>query len=187
MIRSRRLAAALAVASLPAVATAQAGDPVARVKAYDARINAIETGGGTLAQRTEKFVPVVRDFYDMQAAAKLIAGPSWTKASAADRQAAITALTRHSAVQLAKNFKGPGATGFAVDPRPIARAGAQIVKVTAGSDVIYYRFGAAGIVDAISGGVSQLALQRADLASTLASGGVPAMTAKLRQLDAAAK
>ncbi len=39
------------------------------------------------------------------------------------------------------------------------------------------------IVDVISGGVSQLALQRADLASTAAAG-VPAIVKKLGQLDA---
>jgi phospholipid transport system substrate-binding protein len=174
------LAAALVV---PTIAHAQA-DPVARVTAYDARINAIEKAGGGQAQRADKFEAVVRDTYDMPTIAGLIAGPAWARASAADRQAAIAALTRHSAVSLARNFKGPGATVFRVDPTPIERAGSRIVKVTAGTDTLFYRFGKGGIVDVISGGVSNLALQRADLAATLASGGVPAMTAKLKQLDA---
>ncbi|WP_419826605.1 ABC transporter substrate-binding protein [Sphingomonas sp.] len=182
-MRRHPLALAIALA-MPAVARAQS-DPVARVTAYDARINAIEKAGGGQAQRTDKFEAVVRDTYDMPTIAELIAGSAWAKASPADRQAAIAALTRHSAASLAKNFKGPGATAFRVDPTPIDRAGSRIVKVTVGTDTLFYRFGRAGIVDVISGGVSNLALQRADLAATLASGGVAAMTAKLRQLDAA--
>ena len=162
---------------------AQSAGPVARIAAYDKAINGIETGGGTLAARTARFVPVVSSFYDMPAITALVVGPAWAKASAADKASAIEALTHHSAVSLARNFKGPGATGFTVDPAVIERAGSRIVKVTVGGDTLYYRMRSDRIVDVISGGVSQLALQRADIASTVASGGVGAMANKLRALD----
>lgn len=164
---------------------AQPSGPGARIADYDKAINAIETGGGTLAARTARFVPVVSSYYDMPAIAALVVGPAWAKASAADKASAIEALTHHSAVSLARNFKGPGATGFIVDPTVIERAGSRIVKVTIGSDTLYYRMRGDRIVDVISGGVSQLALQRADIASTVASGGVGAMANRLRALDLA--
>lgn len=169
-----------------AAGQAQAGGEVATVAAYGKAINAIETGGGAGAARTGAFTPLVRRYYDMPAIAALVAGPAWAKAGDADRAAAIAALTRHSAVSLARNFKGPGATRFRVDPVPIRRAGATLVKVTAGGgDTLYYRMRGDRIVDVISGGVSQLALQRADIASTVTAGGVAAMTRKLGELDTA--
>jgi phospholipid transport system substrate-binding protein len=183
-----RAAVAAAIIVLPpAAARAQAGDPVARITAYNGAINAIEKAGGSLAQRTARFEPLVRDTYDMTRIATLVAGPAWARASAAERDAATAALVHHSALSLARNFKGPGATGFRVDPKPIDRAGSKIVKVGAGGDTLYYRLNASGggwkIIDVISGGVSQLALQRADLAGTVASGGVAALTTRLGQLD----
>lgn len=172
---------ALAIAGASPV-LAQSG-PVERITAYDKAINGVETGGGALPTRTARFVPVVSSFYDMPAIAALVAGPAWAKASTADRSSAIEALTHHSAVSLARNFKGPGATAFTVDPTVIQRGGSQIVKVTVGGDTLYYRMRGDRIVDVISGGVSQLALQRADIASTVAVGGVGAMANKLRALD----
>ena len=180
------LVPALAAAAAPAMA--QASDPVARIIDYNRRLNAIEMSNASLAARTNRFVPVVQANYDMPAIAALVVGPRWSGTSAADKASAIAALTHHSAASLAKNFKGPVATAFKVDPRPIDKAGAKIVKVTAGSDTLFYRMGASGkIVDVISGGVSNLSLQRADLAATLASGGVPAMVRTLARLDSASK
>ena len=61
--------------------------------------------------------------------------------------------------------------------------------MTINADTLFYRMREAGgtwkIVDVISGGVSNLALQRADLASTVQSGGVSALVKKLAQLDSA--
>jgi phospholipid transport system substrate-binding protein len=172
----------VAIAVMGAPVQAQSG-AVGRITAYDKAINGIETTGSPLAARTAKFVPVVSAHYDMPAIAGLVVGPAWAKASAADKSSAIEALTRHSAISLARNFKGPSATAFTVDPKVIERAGSQIVKVTVGSDTLYYRMRGDKIIDVISGGVSQLALQRADIASTVASGGVGAMANKLRALD----
>ena len=62
-----------------------------------------------------------------------------------------------------------------------------IVKTTIeskGRDVLYYRFRGGRIIDVISGGVSQLAVQRSDLAGTAAGGGVAAIVKRLDQVDA---
>lgn len=171
-------------AAIPAAAQAQGG-AVAAITSYNQGINAIETAGGTLSARADRFEPLVAKNYDMPMIAQLVVGPAWTQASAAERVSAIRALTRHSAVSLARSFKGPGATAFTVDPTPIQRGGATVVKVKVGTDTLLYRMRGNRILDVISGGVSQLSLQRADLAGTLSAGGVPAMVKKLAQLDAA--
>jgi phospholipid transport system substrate-binding protein len=47
--------------------------------------------------------------------------------------------------------------------------------------------GAWRILDVVAEGVSQLAVQRADLASTVSGGGAAALTKRLAQVDAKAK
>lgn len=187
LTRPFRIAALLA-ATIPAVAQAQASDPAARIGAYDDAVIAVMKAKLGTAARADRFEPLVKSYYDMPTIAGLVAGPAWAKASAADKSSAIAALTRHSAVSLARNFKAYDGTPFRVDPKVIERGADHVVKVTIGGDTLFYRMrqatGGYRIVDVISGGVSNLALQRADLASTIQAGGLPAMVKKLAQLDA---
>lgn len=179
---------ALIALAMPAAAHAQAADPAGRISAYDdAVIGVMKAKLGTAA-RADRFEPIVKAYYDMPTIAGLVAGPAWASASAADKATAITALTRHSAVSLARNFKDYDGTPFRVDPKVIERGPDRVVKVAIGKDLLYYRMrqsaGTWKIVDVISSGVSNLALQRADLATTIQSGGLPGMAKKLAQLDA---
>jgi phospholipid transport system substrate-binding protein len=181
--------AALMILSAPAAVLAQAGDPAAtRAGAYDDAVIGVMKAKLGLAARADRFEPIVKAYYDMPTIASLVAGPAWASASAADKAAAIAALTRHSAVSLARNFTSYDGTPFTVDSKVIARGPDRVVKVTIGKDILYYRMRQSGgvwkIVDVISGGVSNLALQRADLATTIQGGGLPAMARKLAQLDA---
>jgi phospholipid transport system substrate-binding protein len=185
----RIIAAALALAT-PAAVQAQAGDPaVAKIQAYDDGVIAIMKAKlGSTAARADRFEPLVKSYYDMPGIAALVVGPAWSSASASDKASAIAALTHHSAVSLARNFKSYSGERFTVAPQAIAHGAEKVVKVTINSDTLFYRMRQAGggwkIVDVISGGVSNLALQRADLAATVQSGGIPAMVKKLAQLDA---
>jgi phospholipid transport system substrate-binding protein len=115
-------------------------------------------------------------------------GPGWASASPADKAAAIQALTRHSAVSLARNFTSYSGERFTVDPKAIERGPDRVVKVTINTDTLLYRMrqsaGQWKIVDVVSSGVSNLALQRADLQATLEKGGIDAMVKRLGQLDA---
>jgi phospholipid transport system substrate-binding protein len=94
-------------------------------------------------------------------------------------------------VSLAKNFTSFGGEKFVTDPKVAARGAASIVKVTiqsAGrSDILQYRMRETGgdwrIVDVISEGVSNLALQRAELSGTIASDGIAGMAKKLAAKD----
>lgn len=175
--------------SAPALANAEAGAS-AHVAAYDDKVIAIMKEKLPTAQRIARFETVVHQSYDMPAIAALVIGPSWAGASAADKSAAIAALTRHSAISLAKNFKSYSGEKFTIDPTVQQRGGDSIVKLTINSDVLYFRMHRGGsgwsIIDVISGGVSQLAVQKSDLASTAASGGAAAVAKKLQQADAKA-
>ncbi|WP_235785831.1 ABC transporter substrate-binding protein [Sphingomonas sp. PR090111-T3T-6A] len=188
MTYKTRMAAALALMAIPAVAQAEPGDSAGRIGAYNDAVISVMKAKLPLAGRADRFETIVKAYYDMPGIAALVAGPAWASASAADKAAAIQALTRHSAVSLARNFTSYSGEKFLVDPKVIERGPDRVVKVTIGTDTLFYRMrqsaGQWKIVDVISSGVSNLALQRADLASTIQKGGLSAMAKRLGQLDA---
>jgi phospholipid transport system substrate-binding protein len=195
LFRTPAIALAVAVAAA-SPAHAQQSEPAARIDAYNDGIVAIMKQKLGFAARRDRFEALVREYYDMPAIASLVVGPKWSSSSAADRNAAITALTRHSAVSLAKNFVRYGGEKFIVDPAVVDRGTRKIVKVRisspgGGGDTLLYvmRKGAGGwkIVDAVAHGVSQLAVQRADAAAAVAAGGAAGLARQLAKLDAAAK
>ena len=97
--------AALAIV-MPAALHAQAADPAAQaIAAYDDGVIAVMKARLPLTGRIDRFTALVTRAYDMPAIAALVTGPKWAEASAPDRAAATAALTRHSAVSLARNFK----------------------------------------------------------------------------------
>ncbi len=188
MTYKTRMAAAFALMAIPAAVQAEPGDSAARMGAYNDAVIAIMKAKLPLPARADRFEAVVKSYYDMPAIAALVAGPAWANASAADKSAAIAALTRHSAVSLARNFTSYSGEKFTVDPKVIERGPERVVKVTIAGTPLFYRMrqsaGQWKIVDVISSGVSNLALQRADLASTIAAGGLSAMVKRLGQIDA---
>ena len=118
-----RLTAVLGVVALlgaPVAVRAETSGAVARIQAYNDAINGVMKAGGGLAKRADAFEPIVRDHYDMPAVAGLVVGPAWAKMDASDRAAVTKALTRHSAVSLARNFTGRGET-FVTSPNAVAR------------------------------------------------------------------
>jgi phospholipid transport system substrate-binding protein len=189
-----RLSAVFAVLFVPAAVHAEANDPVVRISAYNDAVLGIMKQRLGLAARAGRFETLLSSYYDMPAIAALVIGPKWATSSADDRNAAIAALTRHSALSLARNFVKFGGERFIVDPNILSRDTSRIVRVTiaskGSSDTLSYRFRQRGgdwkIIDVISGGVSQLAVQRADFAATIAAGGVAGLTRRLAQMDATA-
>lgn len=185
--------AAIAIAALLAASPALAAPDAAaasRAAAYDDAIVAVMKQQAPFKARVERFRALIAGYYDMPAIAALVAGPAWAGAPAADRQALIAALTRHSAIALARNFDRYGGERFLLDPIVQQRGDSAIVKVTiassGGHDILYYRMRGGKIIDVISGGVSQLAVQRSDVAATAASGGVAAVVKRLDEVDAKA-
>ncbi len=186
------LAAALSLLGMSVPAFAQAAaEPTARIATYNDGIVAIMKAKLALPARKDRFETLVRDHYDMPVIAQLVVGPKWASSSPADRASAVAALTRHSAVSLAKNFVSYGGEKFTVDPKTIDRGTSKIVKVKIGSDTLLYvmRKGAAGwkIVDVVAQGVSQVAVQRSDVAAAVAADGAGGLAKRLAKLEATAR
>ena len=99
-------------AALPTAAIALPNDPAAsRIEAYNQAVIGIMKEGPRLGVkgRAARFQPVVGEYYAIPMIAQVAAGSGWASASAADRQALITELTKHSAASLASNFDRFGA------------------------------------------------------------------------------
>lgn len=179
--------------ALAAAASAAPADPAAgRIESYNQSLIAVMKQGPALGLkgRADRLEATVRADYAMPVIAGLVVGPKWASASAADRAALIAALTRHSAVTLAKNFKSYSGEKFSVDPASVVRGPARVVRSTIDSDRLTYLLQQSGgewkIVDVIAGGVSQLAVQRGEFAATVTAGGPAALAKKLAEADAKA-
>ncbi|QXQ05520.1 ABC transporter substrate-binding protein [Sphingosinicellaceae bacterium] len=192
-MRNTLIALAL-LAALPAPAAA-ASDPVAPIAAFDdALLASMKAGKATpLPARTAKLLAVVKATHDLPAMAALVVGPAWAATSAGDRAALVEAFARHSAVQYAANFASYAGERFVVDPAVVTRGTDRVVKTTiAGNGTptpLAYRLRESGggwkIVDIFAEGVSQIAVQRSEFASTIKAGGVAALTKKLNTADEA--
>ena len=184
---------ALVLLLTPLAARAETADPAAAVGAYNDGIVRIMKADAAKPARVERFEALLRAHYDMAAITALVVGPKWAAASAAERDAAVAALTHHSAIALASNFAGYNGERFSVDPKVIERGTGRVVRVTIASpghsDTLLYRLAPASggwkIVDVIAEGVSQAAVQRAEFARTVAAGGVAELTRRLAEIDAA--
>ncbi len=183
---------ALALVAAPAAA---ASDPAAVVGDFNAAlITAMQSGKGTpLAARTAKLLPLVKATHDMPGMTRLIAGPVWTTATAADREALVTAFTRHSALTYAINFSSFDGEKFTVEPKVDMRGPDALVHAALiGRDsrtALNYRLhqteGGWRIIDVYADGVSQIAVQRSEFAATVRSGGLAGLAAKLNAADEA--
>ncbi len=185
---TRPIALALALAT-PFAVHAQASDPaVARVSAYGQAVAEVARDGVKLSfkARTERFVPIIVDYYDLAGALALIAGPAWTAATTEQRSTATAAFARNSAIQHADNFKSAD-FALAVDAKTVVRGQTRLVRAHTGGETLIYRLRETGgrwrIIDVQARGVSQLAVQKADFATTVAKGGVPALTVKLNEIN----
>lgn len=189
--RNLTIAVSLTVVAIAAPAHAQAVDPAARIAAYNDGIVAIMKAKLALGQRRDRFEALVREYYDMPVIAQLVVGPQWAGSGPADRASAVAALTRHSAVNLARNFVSYGGEKFVVDARTVDRGASRIVKARIGGETLLYvmRKGVAGwkIVDVVAQGVSQVAVQRSDVAASVAAEGVGGLAKRLAKLEATAR
>jgi phospholipid transport system substrate-binding protein len=184
------------MAALPTIAAAQPADPASgRIEAYNQAVIAVMKDGPKLGMkgRTARFQTIVNDYYAPGMIAQIVVGAGWASLSAADRATATAALAKHSAVSLASNFDSFGGEKFTVVPESKLRGADRLVSssiapASGSPTTLIYRMRQAGgqwkIIDVISSGVSQLSLQRSDLAQSIASGGVAGLVKKLDQIDA---
>lgn len=194
------LFAALALGATPMLAglpiqpaQAQAADPsVAQVQGFYDALQASMKAGGSVKSRYEKLKPAVEKAFDLQAMTAVAVGPAWATASDADKKALVDAFARMTVANYAKNFDSYSGEKFIVEPASITRGSDHYVKSTmkTSSETIAfnYRLHEAGsdwkITDVLlAGNISQMAQKRSDFATTLASGGISALTKRLNALS----
>lgn len=194
MLRTLSIAAMLA--AMPTIAAAQPSDPAAgRIDAYHQAVIAVMKDGPKLGMkgRTARFQPIVADFYSAAMMAQIVVGAKWAGLSQADRAAATAAMAKHTAVSLASNFESFDGEKFTVVPQSKERGVDRLVSASIGPRTgsptqLIYRMRQSGgqwkIIDVMSSGVSQLTMQRSDLAQSIASNGVAGMVRKLDEIGA---
>ena len=183
------------LASAPALAQAQAGDPAAQqVQRFDDTLLATMKEGRSLGfqGRYRKLEPAVKETFDLPLMIRFAVGTSWSTLSPSDQAALLTAFTRYSTSTWAKNFSSFSSQRFEVgkvDTRgPDKLVHTQLVSSGEPIDLAYrMRQTTSGqwkVIDVyFNGSISQLSQQRADYASTLASGGAPALVKKINDLS----
>lgn len=193
------------IATLLALAPAQAGDTsasdpaAATIATFYAALTDTMRQGKALGMegRSQKLAPAIDAAFDLPSMAQFMVGPGWTSMPQADRDAVVRAFRRYTISDYAHNFSNYDGQRFVVDPNVIARGPDHVVQtklITQKGDpvILNYRMRQSGpvwkIIDVfLEGYVSQLALRRSDFASTVASGGGPALAKKLDTLSDAMK
>jgi phospholipid transport system substrate-binding protein len=191
----KAISIAALLAAVPTIAASQPSDPAAgRIDAYNQAVIGVMKDGPKLGMkgRTARFQPIVDNYYSAAMIAQIVVGPTWASLSPADRNAATAALAKHSATSLASNFDRFGNEKFTVVPQsqergPDRLVSSSIAPPSGSPTTLIYRMRQSGgqwrIIDVISSGVSQLSLQRSDLAQSLATGGVAGLVKKLDAID----
>jgi phospholipid transport system substrate-binding protein len=184
------LAAALLAA--PAAAHAQASDPAASViNRFDQSLIDTMKAAKSLgpAGRYQRLEPVITQTFDLPQMTRFAVGPVWTTLSPADQQALVRAFTRMTVATYAHNFDGYSGERFTINPQVETRGPDKLVRTQLSSSgsaptSLTYRMRQSGggwkVIDVYyNGAVSSLSGQRSEFASTLRTGGAPALVRKL--------
>ncbi|HLY06420.1 MAG TPA: ABC transporter substrate-binding protein [Rhizomicrobium sp.] len=190
--RQAGLALLLVVASVPAYAADPAADRVQTF--YNSLLETMKKGPQLGMQgRFQALEPAVDAAFDIPAMIQFIVGPGWSGMKEPDKTSLIAAFRRMTVANYAANFTSYDGEQFNVDPNVQQRGPDKLVQTTLvprGDKPVplIYRMreasGAWKIIDVfLNGYVSELSTRRSDFASTLASGGAPALVAKMNQLS----
>jgi phospholipid transport system substrate-binding protein len=181
---------AVALATTPAAAHAQAADPSAAINRLDQTLLDVMKEAKRLGPsgRAQKLEPVIVQTFDLPTMTRFAVGPTWSSLSPADQQALTRAFTRMTVATYAHNFNSYGGERF-TDPQVETRGPDKLVRTQLTSPgsaptTLIYRMrqngGAWKVIDVYyNGTVSSLVGQRSEYASTLRSGGAPALVRKL--------
>jgi phospholipid transport system substrate-binding protein len=196
MMRAR-LALILVSASLafaPASRAAAADPAIQPIEALDAAlVGSMKAAKTEPAQRRYRDLePAVTRSYDFPTMVRFAVGPGWTSFTPAQKQALTEAFERLTVASYVHELSGWSGQRFDVDPDVVTRGPDKVVTthlISPGEApvAIAYRMresgGAWKIIDVFfNGSISQLTTRRADFASTVASGGAPALLAHLSAL-----
>lgn len=184
------LATSVAAPALaPATASAQALEPAGQqIEAFDAALIRAMKQGSSADARYRTLAPAVDAAFDIADMTGFAVGPTWASASSDDKAALIAAFRKFTIASYAKNFSSYDNQKIVVDPMVQTRLPDKLVRTTmtgGGTTVVLaYRMrqsgGAWRVIDVFfNGAISQLTTQRSDFASTLSTGGIKALIAKL--------
>jgi phospholipid transport system substrate-binding protein len=182
----------LAGAAYAPASFAQASDPAAaKIESFDAAvIKTMQAGKAAGAAGRAKVVgPAVEQTFDLAYMTRVAVGADWTKMSPDDQAAVQKAYSRYAVANWAKNFDSYSGQKLELDGPAQDRGGDKLVKTKLtgpGSSPVSlaYRMRDTGsgwkVIDVYyNGGISQIATQRSDFASSLSSGGAKALVTKL--------
>ena len=195
----RHLLAFVLIAVLGPAPVAQASEMPARevVQAlHDALLDVMQAAGALgFDGRRDYLWPVMDEVFDMAVIARISAGRHWRQADANERERMVEIVTRLSVTTYAARFDGYSGESFRIlSEQPAQRdmrfVNTEIVKSDGETVQLNYlmRQSESGwrIVDVYLDGVySELALRRADYASTLKRSGFEGLFAELEKKVAA--
>ena len=184
-------AIAVALASAPAaVVHAQASDPAAvQINAFDNTLLEVMRNAKRLGAhgRFERLQPAIERTFDLAYMTRVAVGSTWSSVSAADQASLVRAFSRFTVATFAHNFDNYSGQHFVLDK--VETRGPDKLVVTrivspGSSATLAYRMRDSGgswkVIDInYNGTVSSILGQRSEFASTLRSGGAPALVRKL--------
>ena len=178
------------VAALPAAAQAQAADPAAdQVGRLDDTLVTVMKQAKSLGPkgRYSKLEPVIAQVFDLPTMTRFAVGTTWSTLSPAQQQQLVRAFSRMTVATYAHNFDGYSGQRFelvGVQTRgPDKLVHTRLVGGSDKTDLVYRMRQTGGswkVIDVYyNGAVSSLLGQRSEYASTLKTGGAPALVKKL--------
>ena len=193
----RRFLLSGALAALLAPATARAGADFAAVTAPIAMLDngltaVMKAGDATpFAQRFAILEPVVDKVFDLPRIVAITVGFDWGGFKPEDQQSLLSVFRRYTIASYVANFDSYNGQQFRILPGLRAVGAEQVVSTQLVSrdgtarriDFVMLEDGGRWqVVDVLlDGTISQVAVQRSDFHSLLASGGAPALIAGLKK------
>ncbi|MBB3265681.1 phospholipid transport system substrate-binding protein [Azospirillum sp. OGB3] len=195
-MRAALALAVLAAGLLPVPAVAQQAGTTPGARATVARLNEAilslmqgAAGREPARARLQRFLPVMLDTFDLEAALRVAAAPYFDQSAEPEKRQALDAFARRSAAQYVDRFDSydgqrleivgerPAPRGMLLVDTDLVRAGKAPVRLS-------YLLRPEGdrwrILDVLAKGtVSQLATQRSEFQNTLRGGGLAALTRDL--------
>jgi phospholipid transport system substrate-binding protein len=188
------IAILLALAPAARAADTPVSDPAARQieSFYAVLIDSMKQGPELgLQGRFRQLTSITQETFDLPGMTRISVGPSWEMISETDRKTIIDAFERLTIANYAKHFAQFSGQKFIVNPMVKMRDGDKIVesKLVSGKSTVPFNYrmrmadGKWKVVDVfLNGYVSQLAVRRADFASTVASSGASGLVKKINEL-----
>jgi len=186
---------AFALTSAVASMGATAADPaVSQVQTLTAALlKSMQAGASeSMTARYRDLEPVIAEVFALPLMTRLSVGPEWTKFPPVQQTALISAFSRFTVANYARNFRSFSGQRFEVEAKALRRGAEEVVREQvipvndSPADFLYLMEEVNGgwrIVDIYYNGISQLALHRADFAGAIGAGGAPVLIAHLNEVS----